>query len=141
MAFELAWLLVGVALVILELMTGTFYLLLLGGASLAASVVAWLGHAFWLQAGTAGSVALIGVFWLARHRRSLAGRAAVAGMDVGQPATFETWLDKGARLARVRYRGATWDAMVDGEDDLSPGRNVYVKAVDGNRLGVSVRRP
>lgn len=141
MAFELAWLVVGVALVVLELMTGTFYLLLLGGAAIAASVVAWLGHPFWVQAGAAGSVALIGVFWLARRRRGLQGQPHTAGMDVGQPATFEVWLDRTGRAARVRYRGASWDATVDGQEDVPAGSTLYVTAVEGNRLSVSLRRP
>ena len=39
-------------------------------------------------------------------------------VDAGMPASFESWIDAGARLARVRYRGASWDARVEGAEAL-----------------------
>jgi len=65
----------------------------------------------------------------------------MAPIDAGMPASFEIWLDAGARLARVRYRGASWDARVEGGDALEPGATVYVLAADGNTLRVTKTRP
>ena len=65
----------------------------------------------------------------------------MAPIDAGMPASFESWLDAGARLARVRYRGASWDARVEGGDALEPGATVYVLAADGNTLRVTKTRP
>jgi membrane protein implicated in regulation of membrane protease activity len=62
-------------------------------------------------------------------------------VDAGMPASFETWIDRGARLARVRYRGASWDARVEGVEALEPGAIVYVLATDGNTLKVVKNRP
>jgi len=64
-------------------------------------------------------------------------------VDAGQPASFETWLDQGAHLARVRYRGASWDATVEGEgaEKAAPGSLLYVVKADGNTLKVTARRP
>ena len=62
-------------------------------------------------------------------------------LDSGMPASFETWIDAGARLARVRYRGASWDARVEGVEALEPGTTVYVLAADGNTLKVAKNRP
>jgi membrane protein implicated in regulation of membrane protease activity len=65
----------------------------------------------------------------------------MAPIDAGMPASFESWLDAGARLARVRYRGASWDARVEGMEALEPGTTVYVLATDGNTLKVVKNRP
>ena len=66
----------------------------------------------------------------------------MAPIDAGMPASFEGWLDAGARLARVRYRGASWDARVEGPDGmLEPGTTVYVVASEGNTLRVAKNRP
>jgi membrane protein implicated in regulation of membrane protease activity len=50
-------------------------------------------------------------------------------------------IDAGARLARVRFRGASWDARVEGVEALEPGTTVYVLAADGNTLKVGKNRP
>jgi membrane protein implicated in regulation of membrane protease activity len=65
----------------------------------------------------------------------------MAPIDAGQPASFENWVDQAARLARVRYRGASWDALVDGEGALDSGAMVYVVMANGNTLKVTTRRP
>ena len=65
----------------------------------------------------------------------------MAPIDAGMPANFESWIDAGTRLARVRYRGASWDARVEGAEALEPGATVYVLAADGNTLKVAKQRP
>ena len=57
------------------------------------------------------------------------------------PASFESWLDARSRLARVRYRGASWDAEVQGSDALEPGSLLFVIAAEGNTLKVATSRP
>jgi membrane protein implicated in regulation of membrane protease activity len=57
------------------------------------------------------------------------------------PASFESWLDPGSRLARVRYRGASWEARVEGSEALEPGAMLIVLAADGNTLKVAKSRP
>jgi membrane protein implicated in regulation of membrane protease activity len=57
------------------------------------------------------------------------------------PASFEQWIDPGARLARVRYRGASWDARVEGAETPEPGSVLYVLNADGNTLKVAAKRP
>ena len=65
----------------------------------------------------------------------------MAPIDAGMPASFESWLDAGARLARVRYRGASWDAQVEGNEAIEPGAMLFVVAADGNTLKVAKHRP
>ena len=64
-------------------------------------------------------------------------------IDAGMPASFEAWIDRHAGLARVRYRGASWDARIEETDAgaLQPGATLYVLATDGNTLRVVKNRP
>ena len=61
--------------------------------------------------------------------------------DVGQPVIWESWLNERDRFARVRYRGASWDARVLGECAAEPGEMLYINAVNGNTLEVVKTRP
>ena len=136
----LVWLLLGLALVIVELLSGTFYLLVLGVAAFGAGAVAWSGGGFAAQSIAAAVVALAGAYFVHAYRARNTAQQ-MAPIDAGQPANFERWVDQGAGLARVRYRGASWDARLEGEAALQPGALVYVLATEGNTLKVSARRP
>ena len=65
----------------------------------------------------------------------------MVSIDAGQPASFERWIDETGGLGRVRYRGASWEARVEGSGTLEPGALLYVVATDGNSLKVSRQRP
>ncbi|TAK85653.1 MAG: NfeD family protein [Betaproteobacteria bacterium] len=136
----LAWAVGGLVLVIVELLTGTFYLLMLGVAAFGAAAGAWLGHDFAVQVLVAALVAAAGCYGIYRYRAKNKAEQ-MPSLDAGMPASFENWIDPGARLARVRYRGASWDARVEGGEALEPGTTVYVVEADGNTLKVAKKRP
>ena len=140
MADYILWAAAGLILVIAELVTGTFYLLALGIAALVGAAVAYFGLGFWGQAIVAALIAVIGVVTI-HQRRSRMESPAMSSPDLGQPVTWEAWLNQRDRLARVRYRGASWEARVVGEDALQPGDMLYISAVDGNTLEVTKTRP
>src|SRR3954467_9178692 len=58
----LAWAIVGMALVITELLSGTFYLLMLAVAAFGAAGVAYLGHEFPVQCIVAAVLAAAGCY-------------------------------------------------------------------------------
>jgi membrane protein implicated in regulation of membrane protease activity len=137
---DILWAIVGLTLVIIELMTGTFYLLVLGVAAFGAAFAAWLGQGFPLQAIVAAVIAALGCYGVhVYHAKNSTGQ--MPHVDAGQPANFENWVDQGARLARVRYRGASWDALVDGDGAIDTGAMLYVLGANGNTLKVTTRRP
>jgi membrane protein implicated in regulation of membrane protease activity len=136
----LAWAVIGLVLVIVELLTGTFYLLMLGVAAFGAALAAWLGVDFASQSIVAAVVAAIGCYGVHVYREKNKAQQ-MPPIDAGMPASFETWVDMRARLARVRYRGASWDARVEGGEGLEPGATVYVLASEGNTLRVAKSRP
>jgi membrane protein implicated in regulation of membrane protease activity len=140
MADYILWAAAGLILVIAELVTGTFYLLVLGIAALAGAAVAFFGLGFWGQAVVAAVIAVVGVI-LIQQRRSRMESPAMSSPDLGQPVTWESWLNERDRLARVRYRGASWEARVIGEVAPGPGDMLYITAVNGNTLEVAKTRP
>ena len=136
---HVTWAILGMALVIVELLTGTFYLLVLGLAAFGAAGAAWAGSGFPVQSMVAGAIAAIGCYGVHVYRAKNSTQQ-MAPVDSGNPAKFESWIDQGARLARVSYRGAPWDARIEGGDTPEPGAIVYVQGTDGNTLKVSTRR-
>jgi membrane protein implicated in regulation of membrane protease activity len=140
---DVLWAILGLALVVVELLSGTFYLLMLGVAAFGAALAAWLGQPFGVQAVVAAVVSAAGCYGVHVYRAKNA-KGQMAPLDAGQPASFETWLDQGAGRARVRYRGATWEATIEqsaAPAGLATGTTVYVIAAHGNTLQISTRRP
>jgi membrane protein implicated in regulation of membrane protease activity len=136
----LVWLIAGFVLVIAELATVTFYLLVLGVSAFVGAGVAYAGGSLLTQSVVAAVFAVAGTLWVHRYRHRL-GAERMRGLDVGQPATFDSWVDKSAGQARVKYRDTLWDARVDGSASGDPGEVLYVVSVDGSTLKVSKTRP
>jgi membrane protein implicated in regulation of membrane protease activity len=138
----LAWLLAGLLLVVVELMTGTFYLLILGLAAGIGSVVAFFGQPFSMQALIAAISAIIGGILVHQyHRAANASSPKDSDNDIGEPVSIENWISEPGRRARVRYRGTTWDAEVVGTERIEADALLYVVARDGSRLKISTSRP
>lgn len=136
----LLWVLAGFALVIAELLTGTFYLMMLGIAAFGGAAAAWLGMDFPVQASAASVVAAVGVYGVHLYRVKSA-QQQMKPVDQAQPVTFEQWVNQDARLARVRYRGASWEARVEGDAAVDPGAMLYILVAEGNTLTVTKTRP
>ncbi|OGA98833.1 MAG: hypothetical protein A3E25_02345 [Burkholderiales bacterium RIFCSPHIGHO2_12_FULL_69_20] len=129
------WLATGV-LVIAELATGTFYLLML---ALGAAAGALAAHAGAGLIGQIAAAALLGggavVAWhLRRSRQPAALPAALnpdVNLDIGGTVQVDHWQADGS--ARVHYRGADWDARHAGTGLATAGEHV-IRAIEGNRL-------
>jgi len=140
MELWLLWVVAGFALVIAELVTGTFYLLVIGVGAFAGALAAWLGASVFVQA----VVDWIDVHWGVHHWH-FANRKGDAGggnlLDRGQPVVLEGWANESAGIARVKYRGASWDARFAEEGRPVPGSTLYIDAMDGNTLVVVAAPP
>ncbi len=104
------WLLAGAA-VVAELLTGTFFLLMLGLGLAAGAVAAMAGAgepAQWISAAVVGAGAVAG--WGVWRRRRPRGPRVEANpdvvLDIGAQVQVERWQEDG--MAVVRYRGAPW---------------------------------
>ena len=132
------WIVAGFVLVAAELITGTFYLLVLGVAAFAGALAAYLGASDFVQAILASGVGVAGVFLVNHLRRSRKDLAPGSNnMDLGQPVFFESWTNEAARLARVKYRGASWDAHVAGEALTKANDVLYICGSESGQLQVS----
>jgi membrane protein implicated in regulation of membrane protease activity len=128
------WLLAGAAVAV-ELLTGTFYLLMLGVGMVAGALAAHAGLAMPTQLVLAavvggGAVAV----WHVVRGRGLAGASgpgANLDFDAGERVHVDAWTTD--NTSQVRYRGAVWTAVpADGTPQGSgPHR---VRHVDGSRL-------
>ena len=140
MSAYVLWFVVGFVLLAAELLTGTFYLLVLAVAAAAAGLTALAGGSFALQLVVAATIALAGSFWL-RRRRGGRGTAPadnpVQHLDVGQTLRIEHW--SVGRTARATYRGAQWDVDLAPGEDAAPGEFV-IREIQGSRLVVAARR-
>jgi membrane protein implicated in regulation of membrane protease activity len=131
------WLLAGAAVAV-ELITGTFYLLMLAIGMGAAALAAHAGASLPIQlvvAAVMGGGAVAG--WHLVRRRRHAGAAGDEdtnmNLDAGEPVHVDAW--SADHTATVRYRGTVWTAVpADGmPQGVGPHR---VRAVDGARLVV-----
>jgi len=138
MELWLFWIIVGFALVIAELVTGTFYLLVLGLAAFVAAVIAWLGGNMLAQSVIGGVVGIAGA-WFVHHwhgaHRDTKGRDNNF-LDRGQPVVLDGWSNENAGIARVKYRGALWDARIVAEPTARPvpGTTLYIEGQEGPLL-------
>ena len=107
------WLLAG-GMVVAELITGTFYLLMVALGLAAAALVA---HAHLPLTGQIVTAAVVGggavVAWLFAKRRRPGDPSARAdrsvNLDVGETIVIDSWNADGTTT--VKYRGATWTAI------------------------------
>jgi membrane protein implicated in regulation of membrane protease activity len=127
------WALGGLLLIIVEVLSGTFYLLVIGVAAFAGAGVALSGGGFAVQAIAATLMAIAGVF-LVHNRRLGRGLVDAPGndFDKGQRVTIDEWINEAEGIARVRYRGTLWDARVTGA--RISGHDFVIQKVDGNTL-------
>ena len=73
------WLIAGFVLVITELVTGTFYLLVIGIAAFVAAVAAYLGAGLWVQAIIASVVLVVGVALVSQRKLGAPDASGVSG--------------------------------------------------------------
>jgi membrane protein implicated in regulation of membrane protease activity len=138
MAAYWMWWIVAAALIAAELLTGTFYLLVVGIAVACGGVVAVLGWGSPYQWLTASILGVAGVVVLERWKRGRGRSPDQPGLDIGQMVKVQSWGP--GRTARVSYRGSSWDAEL-ASPDTPQGETMYITATRGSVLILSDRRP
>ena len=138
MADWMVWLAAAGALVVLELFTGTFYLLMIAiglGFGALAALVGMSGAAQTMAAALVGLLAT-GLLHRSRFGRPARGNPARdpnVNLDIGQHLRVEQW--QGGQ-ARVMYRGALWDVELG--QGAHPQAGVFkIVEVQGSRLIVT----
>jgi membrane protein implicated in regulation of membrane protease activity len=129
------WLLAGAAVAI-ELVTGTFYLLMLAIGLAAGAIAAHAGAGLSVQLVVAAVVGggAVAAWHLLRGKAPEDVPASAnrdVNLDIGEVVNVEMWAPDGT--AQVRYRGAAWTVAQAPGTSRSVGPH-RVKEVVGNRL-------
>lgn len=129
------WVVAGLA-VAAELITGTFYLLMLAVGLVAGAVAAHLGWAISLQIAAAaivgsGATALWHWRQASRPRSGPLAENRDVNLDIGEHVSVAEWQPD--LTTRVPYRGSVWQARLQPGAHMHTGEHV-VKAVEGNWL-------
>ncbi len=136
MAQSTIWWLIAGGLVAVELLTGTFYLLMLAIGVAAAAFAAHLGANATVQILVAaivggGAVVTWHVRQLRRHKEPKAQANVNVNLDIGEVVHVDQWNADGT--AEVHYRGARWTAIH--RTGLTPSVGSHqVAELIGNRL-------
>lgn len=125
------WLLAG-SMVGIELVTGTFYLLMLAVGLVAAAISAHLGVAPAIQITTAAVVGAGAVLVLRRYRQTRPKAAPASAnrdvnLDIGGTVMVDGWRPDGT--STVKYRGASWTVSAVPGDPLLTGPHQVVEVV------------
>ena len=129
------WLMAGVTVAI-ELLSGTFYLLMLAIGMAAGAVVAHMGLGLTMQIVTSSVVGASTVLVAYIKRRSRPGEPSPraersVNLDVGETVFIDAWQADGT--AQVKYRGANWTAIH--RPGVTPATGPHrVAELVGNRL-------
>lgn len=130
------WWLLALAAIATELVTGTFYLLMLAVGLAAGALAAHAAAPVPLQLATAAVVggAAVCAWYVARLRRPPSPPATAnrdINLDIGETVMVEAWGVDGT--AQVHYRGARWSALAAEGGEHAPGPH-RVREMVGNRL-------
>lgn len=135
----MTWLVLAGVVVILELFTGTFYLLMIAVGLVAGALAAILSLSPAMQLIT---VAVVGsVATLALHNSKYgwtknqdSARDPNVNMDIGMSVQVKEWQDQGngKYTARTMYRGAMWDVELQHSAGY-PGAFI-IEEIQGSRL-------
>lgn len=142
MSEPLIWTVLAITLGVVELFTGSFYLLVLALGAAGAAALAFAGGPVTGQLLAAALISVVGTLLVRRWRphgaAAQASRNPDVNLDIGAELTVDAWDAEGR--SRVAYRGASWDV------ELLPGeprdaRRYRVREVVGSRLRLAAAHP
>jgi membrane protein implicated in regulation of membrane protease activity len=134
------WWVLTAILVVLELVTGTFYLLVLAVGCAGGGIAAMMGIGISGQIGVTALLCIVGWAYLRKRQKNKLLNMppppadSAVHLDVGEILEVKAW--KSDRTCEVSYRGAIWQADLASGVDIAlavPGRYV-IEQVVSNRL-------
>ena len=138
MAPYIYWFVLALTMLGLEMVTGTFYLLMVSIAMAVGGVMALLGFDLTWQFAVCGLAGVAVTVILRRMKSTHPDGASSLKLDIGQPVRLISWSEEGS--ARVHYRGAEWDAEPESADTPRDGA-LYIHAIQGSKLILTHHKP
>jgi membrane protein implicated in regulation of membrane protease activity len=136
----MTWLVIAGVMIVLELFTGTFYLLMIALGLVAGTLAALMGWTIEFQVISAAIVGAVATIALRRSRlgsttKVEATRDPNVNLDIGLPIQVDEWHahSTGVHTARAMHRGALWSVEYAGKDKPESGTYVIVE-IRGSQL-------
>ncbi|MBI3560834.1 MAG: hypothetical protein HY080_03870 [Gammaproteobacteria bacterium] len=134
---SLAYLVAGIILAVMEMVTLTFYLAGLSFAALCTALYTWVYTSTWWQAAIVFAVAAVIALPLVHllRLRMQAGRSNSGLDDMDRGALVTVAEDNNGDL-KVRYRDSLWEAVWEGGGKPQVGMRAEIVARNGSRLRI-----
>ncbi|MCX8744984.1 NfeD family protein [Snodgrassella sp. B3882] len=132
----MVWCIIALVLFVLEMFTGTFYLLIISASMFSASLSEWLFHTSTITNNLiAATLSIIGILivrlWQRKHPHSNAS-SPTDDTDYGKivrlikPISADLW--------QVSYRGTIWQACFEQSEKMESGDTAQIIGHQGNIL-------
>jgi membrane protein implicated in regulation of membrane protease activity len=131
------WFILAGVILVLEFLSGTFYLIMIALGLAAGGIASLAGLGPNLQALIAAAVWIVATLLLRRTkwgktRHADSDKDPNINMDIGQQVQVDVWTDQ--RSARVMYRGAMWDVELLSGDAVAG--TFVIREIRASRLFV-----
>lgn len=127
------WFVAAVAVLIIELLTGTVYLLVVSAALAGSGIAYGLTGSTPAAVLTAALLSALGIWFV--HAKTAVRKVetdSYQDLDAGQYA--EILRHAGGNRYEVFYRGTHWQAQNTGQEELEPGTRALIVRKEGNLL-------
>ena len=128
------WLMAAAVMITIEVMVGTFYLLVVAAALASVGLTEWLFQTpLSVNLGLFALLCLVGIPLARRFQKQRSQRQHPSNqpLDVGQNVLVEKHLHH--NIYQVKYRGTIWQAQLEAGQAVS-GQTAYIYAQEGNVL-------
>lgn len=127
------WFVAAVAVLIIELLTGTVYLLVVSAALAGSGIIYGLIGSTPAAVLTAALLSALGIWFV--HAKTAVRKVetdSYQDLDAGQYAEILQHI--GGNRYEVFYRGTHWQAQNTGQEELEPGTRALIVRKEGNLL-------
>lgn len=128
------YLLVGIALIALELATATFYLLVIGISCIIASFSAFILHDWMIPTISAGVLSIIGCFFISRYKSKNVTKGGMLVKHIGQSVEV---VEISTNRIRVLYSGTYWDAKTQNPEPVKIGDRLIITKFSNHELEIT----
>jgi len=127
------WIVLGLTLLILEMVTLTFILVFIAVGCFAAGLISYFTPVYAIQIVSCAVVTLIGLFGFRKQLQSRMLKSITLKADIGK----EILIDHGIhphQTARITYQGTSWQVTNLDPEEIKKGDRVCIVGIDGNTL-------
>lgn len=135
----LIWLVVAIAAIIFEIISLGLTSIWFAGGAILTAVLALLGLSWILQILVFTATSILLLILTRPIARKFFDNKTNTNIDslIGKKVLVISDINGEIEVGKIMLNEIEWSAIADGEEKISKGNYVYVKAIDGNKLIVS----